>query len=381
MGETNVFKVRWHAVIIAVIVLTLSIISWVQFAKEANGIFSEQDSSSEDPAEAAKLEAFCNAIDEFLGEVDSKWSVYKKKELSKIDSLITYYGMREVASVQVFAGKDKWLFYKTTTDGDPIADYEGTNLFTQEQLERRTKSSLSAQKKLAKKGIKLAIVIAPNKENIYWEYMPETYVRAETTRTDQLVEYMNEKGVNAVSPKKELLDEHLVMPLYYYYDTHWNQLGAYICAGKTLASWNLTMPALSERTITPKPLKGNYHYHGQDDLANILDMRNVFSDETEYEIEGTVPMDWETYGSEQSKGILSHFYNENAVNHAGILILGDSFRSAMIPALREQFTDVYVSSRKEFDYQIMDQIDPDYVIVEYAERYSGSISNIKYLFK
>ena len=328
-----------------------------------------------------KAAALCSSVDKVIDSVGSKWSVYNKKEFSSIDTRLTYFSTGEISSVQVLSGKNKWLFYKTKTDGDPIGDYEGTNIQTPQEMEKIAKTALSAQKRLADRGTELVILAAPNKEGIYWENMPETYVHAERTRTDILVDYLLNKGINIVSPKKDLLDAHLSTQLYYCYDTHWNQLGAYIAVRDTLAPWGISMPELSERTVTSKPLHGNYHYNAQDDLSKMVGLREILTDETEYEVDGTVPMEWGPYEREQSLKEVSHFSNDKALNKASVLLVGDSFRSAMIPALREQFADVYVTLRADYKPEILDEIHPDYLIAEYAERYTKSIGNINFLLE
>lgn len=325
---------------------------------------------------ARRVKALCTAVDAAIDKVDSYWTVPAKKELSNVDTVVTYFGTREVASVQVLAGKGKWLFYKSKNDADPIGDYEGTKQFTQAELDKIAGLVGKLEDRLEKRGTKLAVIFAPNKENIYWENMPDTYVRAKETRTDKLAAFLAEKGFNSVSPKQELLDQHLSTQLYYYYDTHWNQLGGYIGARKLLAGWGISIPDLAERTYTTWPLRENYHYNGQDDLAKMAGLRSILDDETEYEIEGAPKMNWPDYEYQQSHKIMTHFTNEDAPHKARVFLAGDSFRSALLPALREQFSDVYVTLRADYRPEMLEEADPDYMILEFVERYSHQIMRI-----
>ena len=106
------------------------------------------------------------------------------------------------------------------------------------------------------------------KENVYAEYVPDTYTHNEPSRADCLVDYLKTNGINILTSKEELLLNHSDYQLYYSYDTHWNQLGAYIGVKNVLQSWGMKMPALRERTITSEKL--NYHYGGKDDIANMI---------------------------------------------------------------------------------------------------------------
>ena len=432
MKKPGTAKMKWHIIVITILILALSVASWVQFVQEMGKSLDQHTSadnkakvltgsmtktaetitpvttvaSSHTPVFAApaqstaesnttaneeepsvfqkcigKASRLCSHVDQIVEKVDKWFSVYKRKDLSKTDTRISYYLTKEVYAVQVLSGKGKWLFYKTKTDGDPIADYEGTNLYTEETMEKKARAVLAFQKKLADRGTKLAMLVVPNKEQIYSEYMPDTYVHAEKSRSDLLIEYLSEKGVNIVSPKKDLLDTHMAQQIYYYYDTHWNQLGAYIGVRNALASWGISMPDLSERTYSSRNLYGNFHYCGQDDLARMVGLRDVLTDEIEYEVDGTVLMDWPTFEAQQSHKKVSHLVNENAPVKKSVFLIGDSFRPAMVPALREQFSDVYVILQDFYTPDVFNEINPDYLLLEYSERYIHRIDKVSTLIE
>lgn len=110
-------------------------------------------------------------------------------------------------------------------------------------------------------------------------------------------------------------------------------------------------------------------------------MRFIFSDEIEYTMDGTKLMEWKNFQTEQENSEVSFFHNDTVTTRATIRIIGDSFRTSMIPALREKFSDVYVVHRSYFSPDMIDDIKPDYMIVEYVERYSSEIKNIDKLFR
>lgn len=187
-------------------------------------------------------------------------------------------------------------------------------------------------------------------------------------------------GGNIVSPKTELLSYHQDFQVYFSYDTHWNQLGAYIGVKKVLNLWNIEIPPIESRIILKKDLKGNYHYGASDDLAKIVGLLSVFDDEVEYEIEGTLAIDWTQFETEQESRQISHFENPSAENDGTLLLIGDSFRISMVPALLEAYQNVYVIDKSYYEPGMLDIIHPDYVIAEYIERASRSIADIDDLF-
>lgn len=420
-------KWQWHGAAIALAVFVLSFLSWISFGMKAISKFSKIYNSAErtsiilnTPEYAANRTAItlnntdntaectittlnnvgnskniiCESpkegnikivfdkLDSAIHYIDLKWhdNIFMKSYLSKADMIITYYATGELLSSQVVLGSNNWLFYKSKTDGDSIGDYEGTNIYSQKEMSHILQTALSTQQAIEARGIKFAVLVAPNKENIYSEFMPDTYTHSELSRTDLLVNYLYDNGVNVVSPKTELLDHHLDFQLYYPYDTHWNQLGAYIGAKKILAAFDISLPKLSSRTISAKD-SGAGH-----DLVNMIGFSTLFSDEIQYEIEYKIDKTfWDsnrnTSESERKYYQISHFINNQAKNQAKLFLVGDSFRIAMIPALGEVFSDVYVVYNANYTADMLDNINPDYLVVECVERYSYTLGDIDFLVK
>lgn len=401
-------KTQLHIIVVSMAILILSLLCWLSLAKEVAGILIYHFSSKEETVSVSvntdkdtsnieedidvkvvPQENFYTRVTEELDSLidfaDTKWYslMYKKSFFSRCDSIITYYVMNEISSKQVVEGRNGWLFYKSTTDGNLIADFEGTNLYSQNELNNICRVTYEVQEDLENRGIKFAILIPPNKENVYYQYMPETYQHASSSATDIMIEHLQSNGVNIINPKDDLLsfsddDNYQV---YYNYDTHWNQMGAYIGVKKVLETWGIIVPRLSDCAFTTTPLKDNYHYCGMDDLAGMIGLNDVFDDDKEYVVTKTAIMDWEKFEKEQSNKQISHFENEEAPTKGTLLLVGDSFRSSMIPLLRQEYADVYVLHRNYYEPSMLDEIEPDFVIVEYVERHSREVVNIDFLIK
>lgn len=296
-----------------------------------------------------------------------------KNELTALSSWINYCLFRTSVNESVILGKQKWLFYGNVHGGDPMGDYEGKNLYTDEQLCVMTEAALNVQNRLEEMGIELAIIVPPNKERIYSQYMPEYYVQSEMSRTDLLVEQLQLADINVINPQNGLLEKQSEYQLYFAYDTHWNQLGAYVAACDILDSWGIETRDISELTIISQPLWNNYHICAEDDLAKVLNLRDsLFNDEIEYRIQETVNIDW----SEVTDDFF-HIENKDAPNNEKVFLLGDSFRMAMIPALSMYFSDVYIAHRDYYTYSMLEETNPDYLIIEYVERQSGLLDRVE----
>ncbi|MBR4981435.1 MAG: hypothetical protein IKY94_02620 [Lachnospiraceae bacterium] len=366
MKEKGKF-LQGHIVIIILLMFVFSFLCWKQFFENIDTmVFTAHENEA-----LSKTEIF----DEYIDTVDSAWydQVFEKKNLNALHSMYVYYTLKEIPSEQVVAGKDDWLFYVEKSDGDSIADYEGTKRYPEEEMKEFLYTTLVNQIQMEEKGIQTAILVAPNKENVYPDYMADFYVHNPVSNTDLLVEYLQNNGVRILSSKENMLELASEYELYYPYDSHWNQLGAYVAVGSILQSFHIATEKLENRQILSYPLKGNYHEGAWSDLAHLGGLNYIFDDEMEYEVEGTVQIDWNQYAVTQFNKEVWHYSNADAKLSQSLFLIGDSFRTAMIPALCELYQEVYVIHRTDYMPQMLEEIQPDYVIVEYVERYANQM--------
>lgn len=142
--------------------------------------------------------------------------------------------------------------------------------YTKEQLKAITDNLLVTKRALERQGIEFVLFIAPNKETIYPEKLPDYYeFQDEESSTEQLIKYLRENtDIRIVYPYKELIKAKENRPdltLYRQTDTHWNKAGAYIGAVSLAEELGVTMPGIDEVSLSQvRPLKG--------DLANILNI-------------------------------------------------------------------------------------------------------------
>lgn len=328
--------------------------------------------------DAPAKEYFLDKIDDLTAKVSNFWyvNVCRENEWSGIDSAVTYIVTGEISSSQVLLGKEGWLFYKSEFDNDPIGDYDGTKQFTQDEMKMIGQSTLHVQNALEEQGIQFTVLLCPNKENVYAAYMPENYVHAEESRTDLLAAHLAQEGIAVVNLKEDMIRQSKKYPLYYSYDTHWNQLGGYVGTENLLLSWGIDFPSLDEREILSKKLWECDNRECDDDLARLSRLQFVFDDELEHVVTGTFPVDWTDI---EKEGYI-RYENPDAACQDKVLLVGDSFRRAMLPSLCERFREVYVVHRNYYEANMLHEIAPDYVIAEYVERYSGEMQDIESLF-
>src|SRR5215467_1988134 len=127
----------------------------------------------------------------------------------------------------VIIGKSGWLFF---AGDEALASYRAVRPFTEAEVVRWQRRMEQRQAWLAERGIRFLVVIAPNKETIYPEFMPARLNRVrETTRLDQLMAQMRPRSsVAIIDPRGALRSAKADGALYFRTDTHWNGAGAWL---------------------------------------------------------------------------------------------------------------------------------------------------------
>ena len=131
-----------------------------------------------------------------------------------------------LSSDGVLVGYDGYMFYK-----DTLNDFTGQG-FLHDQIYDRAVSMLKERNDFARaNGMKFYFVIAPNKNTVYPDYMPEGYTMAQYRRYDQFVSILNSAGITAIDLRSAMSSAVAACPernLYYKFDTHWNNHAGFI---------------------------------------------------------------------------------------------------------------------------------------------------------
>lgn len=277
----------------------------------------------------------------------------------------------EVSSDAVLMGKDGWMFYKLKGEmEDSLADYQGTNHYSQEQLERFAGFLRTADSNLDSMGIKFILYIVPNKEQVYSEYMPSSVkVVDEESKADLLYVYL-----------KEHTDADVFYPLgrfrqasqdwcqiYRKYDTHWNDMGAFLAARMVIADINhekFGPESYMEYTIEDK---GTF----SGDLAAMLNLQGYYDDDlflkvADYREDITYTMDYQN-----QRETITHYISDVQDQERNVLMLRDSFGVHMAEYLAKEYPQVTLMDYRTEDCAVaVRECKPDVVVVEVAERYT-----------
>jgi len=144
----------------------------------------------------------------------------------------------------VLLGRDGWFFY---TRNNLLQDFLGLEPLSTEALHDRQRLLEAKRDWLASQGIPYLFVVAPNKQTIYPEKMPEGYIRSkDPSRLDQLLDYLrSHSDIPVVDLRESLLADKAKEKLYFSADTHWTPSGAFI-------GYQRIMEALHRRLDDPR---------------------------------------------------------------------------------------------------------------------------------
>ncbi|MCR5581904.1 MAG: hypothetical protein K6F66_09980 [Pseudobutyrivibrio sp.] len=258
----------------------------------------------------------------------------------------------------VIVGRDGWLFLYGENE---IECYQGTNLLTEEEMQSYAAKVNQLQSICSAQGKELYFYIAPNKSQVYSQYMPTVDIVNTYKREQQLHSYMVENCTTPyLYPLTESLGATTSYQTYYKYDSHWNHLGALYGTNALYAAMGI------EQTEPTQWITGTqdaekyelYTYMGipdsdinRDDIEFTMDYR------PEVTVDGL-----------NLDAMVCHTTSTGA-NPKRLCLIGDSFRVNMMPYLAKDFTSCTFAHRDYMSEVTSDIKSADIIVIEAVERY------------
>ncbi len=295
-----------------------------------------------------------------------------RNNLITINSAIDYFCFKKSSNPYVAIGSDDYLFYTREDDGNPIACYKGENLYSEDELKAIADNCMAQRDFLLSQGKEFVIFIAPNKERVYCDHMPEKYGKpADQYSVLQIYNYLKANtDLRVVYPYEELMEakRELSVNIWRKTDTHWNNIGAYVGARELMAELGIVMPKITDKSISI--IKGN---NNSGDLAGMLNLKEQLkSTDYNYTVEGYDNHNIETLELDYGKAFI---YKSTNADPRKLYVIRDSFSTAMAPYIASQFNDSYFRHRDSYTYDDLADQDPDIVVFETVERYADVLMN------
>lgn len=269
------------------------------------------------------------------------------------------YLLNEKIFPNVLIGKEDWLYY---TGENNIQDHECTMPFTTAELETIRARLLDWQAQLEQRGIRFYIVIAPNKESIYPQYLPhEVRAGVRACRINQVMHVLGSTFLNVLDMRGTLRNAAQTQQVYHRTDTHWNAAGALVASQEILARVRQDFPGLSVPDLYDYAQEVKAH---SGDLASFLPPDERFI-EQEIFLTPLAP-DGITFEARTDGTELSTLPDSAA---PAALVFCDSFADALKPYLSAHFSRVVYSRSFALDLALVEREQPQVVIFEIAQRY------------
>jgi len=286
-----------------------------------------------------------------------------RKLMVQTNNRVKYDVFRVSGSDKVIVGKDGWLFYNA---GSINYDYRGITRLSAEELEKFREVFESRKYKLASRGVAYMLVVVPNKNSIYPEYMPDEYTKVSTeTPLDSVLSYMKKNSdVDLVDLRGVLLKEKGNGLVYEQTDTHWTELGAYRAYLEIINRISDMVPGTAPLTMDEISRSESDTPGG--DLARMLGLQDHFNE--------TLPV----LSPANPAAVLTVEDKDNVVAETHddrlprAMMFHDSFGEHLKPYLSENFSEIRYrldpwDSRTTVN-DIVRESNPDIVIEEVVER-------------
>ncbi|MFL5832847.1 MAG: alginate O-acetyltransferase AlgX-related protein [Solirubrobacterales bacterium] len=129
-------------------------------------------------------------------------------------------------SEKVLFGRDGWLYLQRDAN-DVVGQHTGRVRFEKDQLVRWHEVLKRRKEVCERHGALWTCLVAPDKESVYPEHLPEAVKPASRRPIDDFLDVAARAGAPVTYGRDVLLPQKHEGDLYARTDTHWNHLGAY----------------------------------------------------------------------------------------------------------------------------------------------------------
>ena len=361
MQDNNIFeKAKYWLIIAGFFVMTVCVYPvWILIGGTQGADNAENRNMAELPSLSKEtISSFPAEMEEYIND-----HLPFRSRLIEWNSILDYFLFHTSSNEKVILGTDGWMYY---TVKDSIGFYTGRKQYTQEQLETIAQNMQKTKDDLEAEGIRFALFIAPDKEQVYPEYLPAYYKklaaahRPQQTALEQVLAYLEQNtDIEVICPLQTLQsykDTHPEQTIYHLMDTHWNDLGAWLGVCDLMEA--LQIPIKRDVDIEKTEDK-------MADLAGMLALHHVLKFGDEYKVKGYQHPDTELL---ESVFYGDFHYVSPSCNTGKLLVCRDSFCSAMAPVLGECFTESIMVHKNAFKNTRIEEEQPDIFVYEVVER-------------
>ncbi len=332
----------------------------------------------EEPAEEPVEETSLKVIPLRIPDEEPDWNADYNKPKVEFDQIVP-----GLVAQNVYVGNDGWMFYGATID-----DYTGNYRYGDTRLKNIAKKFEERLEFCKENGIKLYFVVTPNKNSVYPEHMATEGVEmADVRGIDVVLDYLKENTeVPIIDCRDGLFAAKEARPeenLYYKLDTHWNNHGGFAAYSQIMDVISKDFPNAVIHTRDEYQI--DYFDSYMKDEAYYLGWYDTITEEGPvYTLKSgdtammTDRRDSGPYGEfihayihengYRDKTDYCAFENTAIADAPSVYVIRDSFGIALVPFIKESFSESTFSWTLGFDKNDILEKKPDIVIMQVVER-------------
>ena len=275
-----------------------------------------------------------------------------RQELITLNARLEATVLGESASEDVILGKDGWLFYRTTLD-----DFQGTNRLSDREIWAAAHCIKLVQEEAAKRNMAFLFTVVPNKNTLYPEYMPNSYIHSDTPgNLVHLETAIEAESIPYVSIKDVFCKQETV--LYHKLDSHWTNLGAALAHDAILSALGKNGAAMYQ----PESFTARADHKG--DLYQML-----YPTGTETDIQLYPAWEWRYTYDKPLRSVEDQRIDTTCEGADGSLFMfRDSFGNTLHSFMAESYAKACFSRAMPYQLSLPELTDADTLIIEIVER-------------
>ena len=286
---------------------------------------------------------------EFLNDLSAYVSdhFFLRKSLITLHNRLETLGGNPVVG-DVIAGRDGWLYYLPT-----LEDYTGIRPMSEPELWSAARNLSLVREYCGSRGAELLFVIAPNKNSLYPDRMPDFGTVAPEHDAQRLFRLLDAEGV----PYLDLfrLFSAQEKPLYFDHDSHWNSAGAALAADAVLHAFGRPSDWFSG-SFSP----------GETHQGDLYEMLYPAAQDTERDLARAAPPRFRRLGKDTRPDSIS--IRTEGEGTGSLLAFRDSFGNLLFPYLAESFASAQFSRGLPYRLTALEELSDCTVLIELVER-------------
>jgi alginate O-acetyltransferase complex protein AlgJ len=275
-------------------------------------------------------------------------------------------------SKDVLIGRDGWLFY---SGGEMIAHYTGTELWSERELENWRKLLEGRRDWLRARGAKYLLVLPPDKQRVYPEYLPTWLAEdAKPGKVQQLVDYMKAHStVEILDLTQALVQAKKLQSDYFQTDTHWNMFGGFVAYRAVIEALSRQIPGLTPLpldtftwTAAPPPktdlarMLGRPESYPEGNSVVYVPQKPFTVPKVQFD-----PVRFPHKGPDETRPC----FTVNPNGSGKVMVFHDSFACVWYNFLAQHFKEVVYVWQYDWNKPLIERERPDVVIDEILERF------------